>query len=108
VISGKLRAARAKAMKFRDGYMVKSGDAVNHYIDFAVRHIQLKQGVLGIKVKIQLPHDPTGKNGVAVLPPDVVTILDPKEELPVTQPKLQPVAVEQVQQAPQAEVQQQA
>ena len=43
VISGKLRAARAKAMKFRDGYMIKSGDAVNHYIDFAVRHIQLKQ-----------------------------------------------------------------
>jgi len=89
VISGKLRAARAKAMKFRDGYMVKSGDAVNHYIDFAVRHIQLKQGVLGIKVKIQLPHDPTGKNGVAVKPSDVVTILDPKEELPVTQPKQQ-------------------
>ena len=89
VISGKLRAARAKAMKFRDGYMIKSGDAVNHYIDFAVRHIQLKQGVLGIKVKIQLPHDPTGKNGVAVKPSDVVTILDPKEDVPVTQPKQQ-------------------
>lgn len=89
IISGKLRAARAKAMKFRDGYMIKSGDAVNHYIDFAVRHIQLKQGVLGIKVKIQLPHDPTGKDGVAVKPSDVVTILDPKEELPITQPKQQ-------------------
>jgi small subunit ribosomal protein S3e len=69
--------------------MIKSGDAVNHYIDFAVRHIQLKQGVLGIKVKIQLPHDPTGKNGVAIKPSDVVTILDPKEEVPVTQPKQQ-------------------
>jgi small subunit ribosomal protein S3e len=45
--------------------------------------------VLGIKVKIQLPHDPTGKNGVAVKPSDVVTILDPKEEIPVTQPKQQ-------------------
>jgi len=90
VISGKLRAARAKAMKFRDGYMIKSGDAVNHYIDFAVRHIQLKQGVLGIKVKIQLPHDPTGKNGVAIKPSDVVTVLDPKEDVPVTQPKQQP------------------
>jgi len=80
IISGKLRAARAKAMKFRDGYMIKSGDAVNHYIDYAVRHIQLKQGVLGIKVKIQLPHDPTGRNGVAVKPSDVVTIIDPKED----------------------------
>jgi len=90
IISGKLRAARAKAMKFRDGYMIRSGDAMNHYIDYAVRHIQLKQGVLGIKVKIQLPHDPTGKNGVAVKPSDVVTVLDPKEDLPITQPKQQP------------------
>jgi small subunit ribosomal protein S3e len=89
VISGKLRAARAKAMKFRDGYMIKSGDAVNHYVDYAVRHIQLKQGVLGIKVKIQLPHDPTGKEGVAILPPDVVTIKDPKDDVPVSQPKQQ-------------------
>jgi small subunit ribosomal protein S3e len=105
VISGKLRAARAKAMKFRDGYMIKSGDAVNHYIDFAVRHIQLKQGVLGIKVKIQLPHDPTGKNGVAVKPSDVVTVLDPKEEVPVTQPKQQPGQVQNVEQ-PAAPVQQ--
>jgi len=110
VISGKLRAARAKAMKFRDGYMVKSGDAVNHYIDFATRHIQLKQGVLGIKVKIQLPHDPTGKNGVMVKPSDVVTILDPKEDVPVTQPKqqgfVQNVAQEPVQQAAPVEQQQ--
>jgi small subunit ribosomal protein S3e len=105
VISGKLRAARAKAMKFRDGYMIKSGDAVNHYIDFAVRHIQLKQGVLGIKVKIQLPHDPTGKNGVVVKPSDVVTVLDPKEEVPVTQPKQQPGQVQNVEQ-PAAPVQQ--
>jgi len=89
IISGKIRAARAKAMKFRDGYMIKSGDAVNHYIDFAVRSIELKQGVLGIKVKIMLPHDPTGKNGVATKLPDVITVLDPKEDVPVSQPKQQ-------------------
>jgi len=81
VISGKLRAARAKAMKFRDGYMIKSGDAVNHYVDYAVRSIELKQGVLGIKVKIQLPHDPTGKDGVSTKLPDVVTVNDPKEDI---------------------------
>jgi len=78
VISGKLRAARAKAMKFRDGYMIKSGDAVNHYVDHAVRHIGLKQGVLGISVKIQLPHDPTGREGVSTKLPDVVTVKEPK------------------------------
>jgi len=82
VISGKLGQQRAKAMKFRDGYMIKSGDAVNHYVDHAVRHIDLKQGVLGISVKIQLPHDPTGREGVAARLPDVVTVLDPKEDNP--------------------------
>merc|ERR1712070_646744 len=30
IVSGKLRGQRAKAMKFKEGYMVKSGDAVNH------------------------------------------------------------------------------
>merc|ERR1712224_273933 len=40
IVSGKLRAQRAKSMKFEDGYMIKAGDAVNHYIDKAVRHIQ--------------------------------------------------------------------
>lgn len=43
VISGKMGQQRAKAMKFRAGYMIKSGDGVNHYVDYAVRHIQLKQ-----------------------------------------------------------------
>jgi len=105
VISGKLRAARAKAMKFRDGYMIKSGDAVNHYIDFAVRHIQLKQGVLGIKVKIQLPHDPTGKAGVAIKPSDVVTVLEPKEDVIVAPAKQQPGVVHNVEQPQAANVQ---
>jgi len=80
VISGKMGVQRAKSMKFRAGYMIKSGDAVNHYVDYAVRHLQLKQGVLGIKVKIQLPHDPTGRDGVAVRLPDVVHVLEPKDE----------------------------
>jgi len=101
IISGKLRAARAKAMKFRDGYMIKTGDAVNHYVDYAVRHIQLKQGVLGIRVKIQLPHDPKGIDGVPILPPDVVTVIDPKDDVHV-QPKqqgyVQPAAEQQPQQ----------
>jgi small subunit ribosomal protein S3e len=46
VVSGKLRAARAKAMKFRDGYMIKSGDNVNHFVDHAVRHLEMKAGML--------------------------------------------------------------
>lgn len=51
IVSGKLRAQRAKAMKFKDGFMVSSGEPVRQYIDSAVRHVMLRQGVLGIKVK---------------------------------------------------------
>ena len=51
IVSGKLRAQRAKAMKFKDGYMISSGQPVHDYIDSAVRHVLLRQGVLGIKVR---------------------------------------------------------
>lgn len=52
VVSGKLRAARAKSMKFTDGFMIHSGQPAREFVDFAVRHVMLKQGVLGIKVKM--------------------------------------------------------
>ncbi len=88
IISGKLRAARAKAMKFKEGYMVKSGDNVNHYIDEAVRHLKLKQGTCGIKVRIMKPYDPTGRNGASAKPADVIKITEPKEEeVAMTAPK---------------------
>jgi small subunit ribosomal protein S3e len=51
IVSGKLRAQRAKSMKFKDGYMVSSGDPTRVYLDTAVRHVLLRQGVLGIKVR---------------------------------------------------------
>jgi len=79
VVSGKLRGQRAKAMKFQQGYLKKSGDATNHYIDSAVKHVKLRQGVLGIKVKIMLPHDPTGQIGPKMPFPDRVEILEPKQ-----------------------------
>jgi len=69
-------------MKFRDGYMIKSGDPVNHYIDEAIRHIKLKQGVMGIRVKIMLPFEPDKKKGPGsrVPQPDVIRVHEPKEE----------------------------
>jgi len=80
IVSGKLRAQRAKSMKFRDGYMIKSGQPVKDYVDVAVRHVLLKQGVLGIKVKIMLPFDPLGRSGPKIPQPDVVRVLEPKDE----------------------------
>ena len=73
------RGQRAKSMKFRDGYMIAAGDCCNDYIDYAVKHIHLRQGVLGIKVKIMLPHDPTGETGVKKDLPDHVVITEPKQ-----------------------------
>jgi len=80
IVSGKLRAARAKSMKFTDGYMISSGAPKRDYIDSAVRHVLLRQGVLGIKVKIMLPWDPSGKQGPKNPMPDLITIHNPKEE----------------------------
>merc|ERR1712071_587594 len=80
IVSGKLRAQRAKSMKFQDGYMIKAGNPCRHFIDSAVRHVLLRQGVLGIKVKIMLPWDPNGKIGPSKPLPDHVSITEPKEE----------------------------
>lgn len=33
--------------------------AVADYVDHAVRHVMMRQGVLGVTVSIMLPHDPT-------------------------------------------------
>merc|ERR1712128_412054 len=82
VISGKLRGQRAKAMKFTDGLMIHTGFPVTEYVDTAVRHVLLRQGVIGLKVKIMLPHDPTGKVGPKTPYPDIVEIREPKEEEP--------------------------
>ncbi|KAI3633867.1 hypothetical protein MIR68_008199 [Amoeboaphelidium protococcarum] len=80
VVSGKLRAARAKSMKFTDGFMIHSGQPKRDFIDSATRHVLMRQGVLGIKVKIMLDWDPLGKVGPKHALPDAVTILEPKAD----------------------------
>lgn len=79
VVSGKLRAQRAKSQKYRDGYMIKSGFSRDLYVDYAVRHVLMKQGVLGIRVSIMKDHDPKGIHGPSKPIADVVTIIEPKE-----------------------------
>lgn len=79
IISGKLRGARAKAMKFKEGYMITSGEATKTYIVEAVEHVLLRQGTIGVRVTIMLPHDPEGKKGgVREQLPDVVIVHKPK------------------------------
>jgi len=83
VVTGKLRGQRAKAMKFRDGLMIHAGDITNYYVEKAVKHVHLRQGVIGIKVKIMLPHDPTGQEGIVKDLPDAVKIEDPEKADPL-------------------------
>lgn len=81
IISGKLRGARAKAMKFKEGFMISSGNATREYIVEAVEHVLLRSGTIGVRVTIMLPRDVEG-NRASFLPkndlPDVVTVKDPK------------------------------
>merc|ERR1712023_194869 len=76
-ISGKVRGQRAKTMKFMDGYMIAAGDPKRSFIDQAVRHVLLRQGCLGVKVKIMLPHDPAGRQGPKKPMPDKVDVFEP-------------------------------
>lgn len=55
IISGKLRSDRARYEKFRAGYLPKSGEPVIKYMRKAELHVQLKPGVLGVKVRIMPP-----------------------------------------------------
>lgn len=55
IISGKLRTDRARYEKFRAGYMPKSGEPPRQYMRKAEMHVQLKPGILGVKVRIMPP-----------------------------------------------------
>jgi len=85
-VGGKLRSQRGKMMKFRDGYMIKSGNACRIYRDIATKHVLLRSGTVGITVIIMLPYDPTGKMGPKIPQPDFVTVYEPKEEAPIPLP----------------------
>lgn len=83
IVSGKLRAQRAKAMKFRDGFLISTGEPKNIYINEAVRHVAMRQGMLGVKVRIMMAHDPEGKMGPKTPMPDQIIVREPKEHVPV-------------------------
>eukprot|EP00826_Nyctotherus_ovalis_P048268 TRINITY_DN5662_c0_g1_i8.p2 TRINITY_DN5662_c0_g1~~TRINITY_DN5662_c0_g1_i8.p2 ORF type:complete len:256 (-),score=76.90 TRINITY_DN5662_c0_g1_i8:89-856(-) len=79
-ISGKLRGQRAKTQKYRAGYRVSTGQPKIDFISSAVRHVKLKQGIIGVQVKIMLPdiRDPLLESLRCL--PDVVVVREPKDE----------------------------
>ena len=100
VISGKLRTERARFEKFRAGYFPRCGDAALKYMKKAEAHVQLKPGIIGVRVKI-MPPDAQFPDKIQVtqeLPPEEIeekieapvetTEQEVKvEELPEEQPK---------------------
>merc|ERR1712037_340490 len=52
IVSGKVRGQRAKAQKYTQGYQVSTGQPKYDFIDSATRSVELRQGVIGLKVKI--------------------------------------------------------
>lgn len=91
VISGKLRTDRARYEKFRDGYLPKSGEPSLKYMRKSEVHVQLKQGVLGVKVRIMPPdakfpdriqiveEPPREEEGTAESPEETPSTEEPKE-----------------------------
>ncbi len=80
IVSGKLSQQRAKSMKFKKGYMISSGNAKKDYLDIGMRHVMLKQGVMGVKVKVMKEYDPKNPQSASVPLPDHVEFFDLKKE----------------------------
>ena len=79
IISGKVRGQRAKSQKYKQGYIVSTGQPKLEFVDEAVRHVELRQGVLGVKVKI-MPDTERVVGKYRKVMPDFVKIHEPKEE----------------------------
>ena len=60
--------------------MISTGQPKNDYIDQAIKYVIFPQGCLGLKVKIMLPYDITGKQGCSKQLPDKITIKVPQVE----------------------------
>ncbi len=71
IISGKLRTDRARYEKFRAGYMPKSGEPARKYLRKAEVSVQLKPGILGVKVRI-MPPDAKFPDQVQIIEEEIV------------------------------------
>jgi small subunit ribosomal protein S3 len=107
IISGKLRTDRARYEKFRTGYLPKSGEPPRKYMRKAELHVQMKPGILGVKVRL-LPPDAVFPDQVKVhiiekeMEPETATeimeetvIAEEELQEPEVLPPEEPVAVEE-------------
>ncbi len=77
-ISGKMRGRRSKYEKFRAGYLPKSGDPPMKYTRKTEMHVKLKQGILGVRVRI-MPPDAEFPDKIRIIPPEKTEETDETE-----------------------------
>jgi small subunit ribosomal protein S3 len=96
VISGKLTTERARFEKFKAGHFPIVGDPALKAMKTSEAHVQLKPGIIGVRVKIMPPD---------AYFPDKVTIVEPKpvEEKTATSQTVAPAEPAPVEPAPAAE-----
>jgi small subunit ribosomal protein S3e len=79
IVSGKIRGQRAASQKYSSGYLISTGQPQKEFIDTAIRHVLMRQGVLGLQVQIMA--DVKKKVGDrTILMPDYIEIHDPKDD----------------------------
>merc|ERR1711988_1597721 len=91
IVGGKVRGQRAKAQKYSSGYLISTGQPKKEFVDVAMRHVNMRQGVLGLKVKIMETLERKRGKFVKVMP-DFIRIHPPKDDPDViekTQPGVQ-------------------
>ncbi len=75
-IAGKFTGQRAREERFRAGVIYRCGEEPTSYVDYAVRHVMLPQGMLGIRVRIVKPVDEsTMPDQIIVIPEKVEEVL---------------------------------
>ena len=78
MVGGKVRGQRAKAQKYCAGYLISTGQPKKEFVDEAMRHVNMRQGVLGLKVKIMMSLERKEGKKIKVMP-DFIKINPPKE-----------------------------
>ena len=77
VISGKLTTERARFEKFRAGYFPRCGEPALVAMKKAEAHVQLKPGIIGVRVKI-MPPDAYFPDRIKILeaaPPEEIVVV---------------------------------
>jgi small subunit ribosomal protein S3 len=106
VISGKLTTERARFEKFKAGHFPIVGEPALRAMKTAEAHVQLKPGIIGVRVKI-MPPDAYFPDKVSIMEPapEEEQATAPPTPAPATTPAPAPAKEEEAEAEPEPEVQ---